>query len=449
MNAKVLVSGAHLPPDGGVNSPSNAVSVEDVLRARGVPMRVSVNDACVALSAALLATHASIERVALDDALGRRLAEDIHIAHALPPFANSAMDGYAFRHADLQGLAVTSLSCIGESRAGLRFMGYLNDGQCVRIATGAALPQGADTVVIQEEVTRAGDLITLAQVPRSGANVRLAGEECAAGSRVLSREMSLDARALALAATAGRSELRVYSRPRVAIVTTGDELTVPGQPLAPGQIYDSNASMLHALITECGGHPLPPAQASADDPQRLLHALRRAAAAADLVLTTGGASVGDHDHLPRLLTEHGCVHFWKVRMKPGMPALFGELAGKPVLALPGNPVSVFVSFRVLARTAIAALQSCPPAELVSWRARLSQPLRKTHARAEYLRAVYRIDANGQLWVRPLSAQESHRSLGLLQASVLLRLGEGEVELQQGAMVDVEPLFPALHGELPS
>lgn len=403
-------------------------------------MRIGVAEARACIGATLIASAAPVERVAATDALGRRLAEDVHIAHALPPFANSAMDGYACRHASLVGVAEPQLRLVGESRAGARFQGRLGHSECIRISTGSALPADADTVVIQENVVRAGDSVLVSKVPEFGANVRQAGEECAAGSRLLSRFEILDARALALAASAGRTELRVLARPRVAIVTTGDELVVPGQPLAPGQIHDSNAALLQALVLDAGGLPLPPIQAAADDPVALLEVLRRAAGAADLVLTSGGASVGDHDHLPRLLLDHGSVHFWKVRMKPGMPALFGELHGRPLLALPGNPVSVFATFRVLARAAIVALQGMAPIDPVRWRARLAQPLRKGRGRAEFLRAVHRVDADGQLWARPLQGQESHRLVSLRQATVLLVLPEGDVDLAAGALVDIEPLF---------
>lgn len=400
-------------------------------------MRISIADARIAIAAGLLNASPAIERVALDSARGRRLAEDVRIGHALPPFANSAMDGYALRHADLA--PGDSLTCIGASRAGLRFSGQVAAGQCVRISTGAEMPVGADTVVIQENVAREGDQVRVLQAPACGAHVRAAGEECAADSLLLPRGSRLDARALSLAASAGRAELRVHARPRVAILTSGDELALPGQPLAPGQIYDSNAALLHGLVEEAGGHPLPATQAAPDDPLRLLHALRRAAAAADLILTTGGASVGDHDHLPRLLAEHGSVHFWKVRMKPGMPALFGEIGGKPVLALPGNPVSVYMTFGVLGVPALQALQGHPPEPPLRLRARLEAPLRKSHPRAEFLRAVQRVDADGTLRVRVFTQQESHRLVSLSQANALVCLGEGEVDLPAGALVDIEAL----------
>lgn len=413
------------------------MDLETLLAARGVSQRVSIAEAQAMIATGLMNLEPAIERVALDAAHGRRLAEEVRIGHALPPFANSAMDGYACRHADL--VPDCELRLIGASRAGARYAGALHAGECVRIGTGAEIPHGADTVVIQEHVERDGEAIRVRQTPAAGANVRKAGEECAEGSLLLTRGARLDARSLALAASAGRAELRVHARPRVAILTGGDELVPPGQPLAAGQIHDSNSALLQALVEEAGGHPLPPTQAIADDPQRLLHALRRAAAAADLVLSTGGASVGDHDHLPRLLAEHGSVHFWRVRMKPGMPALFGELAGKPVLALPGNPVSVYATFRVLAVHALAALQGLMPEPAVRLRARLDTALRKRQGRAEFLRAEHRVDADGQLRVRPFTQQESHRLVSLAQASALVCLPEGEVDLAAGALVEIEVL----------
>jgi len=414
------------------------ITIEELLRERGVRMRIGVLEAQQALAATLINSNPPVERIALAHAHGRCLAEDLHIAHALPPFSNSAMDGYACRHADLQQ---TSLRVIGESRAGARFVGVIGAGQCVRISTGAMLPGGADTVVIQEDTSRSGDQVQVTQTPSIGANIRQKGEECAAGARLLKRGTRLQARELALAASAGRVELRVVARPRVSIISTGDELAAPNQPLGAGQIYDSNAALLQALLIEAGAYPLPASRATADDPERLAEALRRATSA-DLIITTGGASVGDHDHMPQLLAENGCVHFWKVRMKPGMPVLFGEFAGKPVLALPGNPVSVFITFRVLAQAAIQAWQGLLPADPIRWPARLAAPLRKSHARAEYLRGVYRVDTSGQLWVRPLLGQESHRSLSLTQASVLLPLPEGPVDLPAGAIINIEPLFAA-------
>ncbi len=410
---------------------------EAILNARGVPMRIGVAEARSTIVTTLMQTNAGIERVALKEARGRRLADELRIGHALPPYTSSAMDGYACRHADLGG----DLRLIGASRAGARFGGIVRSGECVRIATGAELPAGADTVVIQEHVERVGETVRVREAPLVGANVRAEGEECAAGSLLLARGCRLDARALALAASAGHAELRVLARPRVAILTGGDELALPGQSLSSGQIYDSNAALLQALVEEAGGYALPPMQATPDEPQRLLHALRRATAAADLVLTAGGASVGDHDYLPRLLAEHGSVYFWKVRMRPGMPALFGELSGKPVLALPGNPVSVHATFRVLADPAIQALQGLAPDPFPRWHAMLETPLRKSHVRAEFLRARHHVDEQARLWVRPFTRQESHRLVGLAQASALVCLPEGEIDLSAGALVEIEPLRP--------
>lgn len=412
-----------------------AADLESALQARGIPLRLTLEAAQVAIATALVGRETGVERLALADALGRRIAEDIHLGHALPPFDNSAMDGYAYAHA---GLGAHPLRCVGESRAGAAYRGNLAAGECVRISTGAPMPLGADTVVMQEQVQREGALVQLLQTPAAGANVRKAGEECGPGTRLLKRGTRLCARTLALAATAGRDWLRVLRAPRVAIVSGGDELVPPGQPLQAGQIYDSNAPQLAALVDEAGGVALP-AAAQIDDPLRLLDTLRRCASAADLIVSTGGASVGDHDHLPALLAEHGQVHFWKLQLKPGMPALFGEIDGKPVFALPGNPVSAYITFRALVWPALAVLQGLPLPQPARWRARLANALRKAHPRAEHQRGIHWIDADGQCWVRPQPSQDSHRLLALAQASVLLPLPAGPVDWPEGTLVHVESI----------
>lgn len=410
--------------------------IESRLRTRGIPMRLSLAAARELIATALIGRESGAERIALWDAGGRRLAEDVHIAHALPAFNNSAMDGYAYAHVGLQSAV---LRCIGESRAGAPFAGRLSAGECVRISTGAMMPAGADTVVMQEHVERTRELVRLIQIPTAGANVRKAGEECAPGTRLLTRGTRLCARTLALAATAGRDPLRVVRPPRVAILSGGDELVRPGRALLPGQIFESNAHQLAALVTEAGGTALPAATAQADDPALLLETLRRCASAADLIVSTGGASVGDHDHLPVVLTDHGQVHFWKLLLKPGMPALFGEIDGKPVFALPGNPVSAYITFRALVWPALALLQGLPMPQPARWRARLSTPLRKQHARAEHQRGVHWIDAEGQMCVRPLTEQDSHRLVPLAQATVVLPLPEGPIDWPAGTLIEVEPI----------
>lgn len=414
--------------------------IESLLQARGIPMRLPLAQAQMLIATALVGRELGVERVELASAAGRHLAADLAIDHALPGFDNSAMDGYAYSAAAAtERQSAFTLRCVGESRAGARYSGQLAAGQCVRISTGAVMPAGADTVVMQEHTARDGDQVQVLSAPAPGANVRRAGEECAAGSRLLARGTRLHARGLSLAATAGSSALRVLRQPRVAILSGGDELVAPGGSLQPGQIYDSNSQLLAALVAEAGGRALPVAAAQRDDLDGLLDALTRCASAADLILTTGGASVGDHDHLPALLLRHGCVHFWKIQLKPGMPALFGELAGKPVLALPGNPVSAYITFRALAWPAIRALLGLPPPRPRRWLARLEEPLMKRHPRGEHLRGSAWIDAQGQCRVRALQGQESHRVLSLAAANVILPLPEGPAEWPAGALVAVESI----------
>ena len=412
------------------------MTLEQQLLARGIPMRISLAQAQETIVATLMPLRVAFEQVDAAAALGRHLGEDIHIDHALPPFAASAMDGYALRHADLRVGNV--LDCIGESRAGSAFNGPWRTGACVRISTGAPVPDGADSVVIQENTERDGDRVRVLEAPAMGANVRPAGDECAAGTRLLQRGMRLCARRLALLASAGRARVRVYVPPRVAVLVTGDELAAPGAKLLPAQIYESNGLMLQSLLREVGALPVPTARV-ADDPDAMAAELRRLKPAVDLIITSGGASVGDHDHLPALLLAHGTLHFWKVRLKPGMPAAFGEFQGTPILVLPGNPVSAYLTCLKFALPAVYALQGLPPPSSPRWRGRLRQRLHKNHARAAYLRATHAFDAGGQLWIEPIGTPDSHRINALSAATVLVPLPEGPVDWAEGTVVEVEPI----------
>ena len=412
------------------------MTLEQQILARGIPMRISLTQAQETIAAALMPLRVPFESLGLDEAFGRFLGEDVQIAHALPPFAASAMDGYALRHADL---AIGSdLHCIGESRAGSAFCGPMQALDCVRISTGAPIPAAFDTIVMQENVERDGTRIRVLVSPPLGANVRRAGDECAAGTRLLKRGDRLTARKLALAATAGKARVRVHVSPRVAILSTGDELAMPGSSLQAAQIFESNSVMLQAMVRTAGALPIPVA-AVGDTPDALLSSLSQMSAVADLIITTGGASVGDHDHLPELLLREGAMHFWKVQIKPGMRAIFGEIHGTPVLALPGNPVSAYVTFLKLALPAIRALQGLPPPLPQRWRGRLAQPLQKAHVRVEYRRAGHYFDATGQLWIEPIGTPDSHRIHALTQSSVLVPMPAGSVDWATGTVVDVEPI----------
>jgi len=412
------------------------MGLEDDLKSRGVPMRIGLAQAQSTIAATLTPLKLAFERVPLIEALGRHLGEDVVIAHDVPPFAASAMDGYAIRHADLSRSSCFDL--VGESRAGAAFHGAWCALNCVRISTGAPVPAGFDTVVIQENTQRFGTSIRVQEQPSLGANIRPRGDECPAGTRLLTRGERLDARRLALAATAGLDQVRVYRQPRVAVVITGDELAHPGGRRGADQIFESNGVMLASLIAESGGVAIPPTLVK-DDPVELIDVLARLQKTADLILCSGGASVGDHDHLPRTLQSEGCVHFWKVRMKPGMPAVFGEFRGTPVLALPGNPVSAYVTFLKLARPALFALQALPVPIGARWRGKLRHALEKSHARAEFRRARHGFDDSGQLWIEVIGTPDSHRIQALSAASVLVAMPEGPVAWPAGSVVEVEPI----------
>ena len=404
-----------------------------------VPTRIGFAQAQQIVAAVAAAHVLPVERQPLSRALGRVLAEDVVATLALPGFDNSAMDGFALRSAD--GAAPRRL--VGEQFAGARVDVSLAAGECLRITTGAPLPAGADAVVMKENASVEGDTVVPAQAARAGQHVRRAGEDVAVGDRVLHAGAVLNASQLSLAAALGHHDLPVRRRPTVAVFTTGDELRAPGQPLAPGEIYDSNRVLLQALLIAEGYEPvawpvLP------DDPDILAGALKDAAFSFDLVLTCGGVSAGEKDFLPAFLAREGQVHFWKVRMRPGMPVLFGRLGEAHFLGLPGNPVSVLATFLTLARPLLDGLQgrASPRPRL---RARLSADVAKSHDRLEFLRGVLACDDHGQLQVTPNPADGSHRLRAAAQSNALVVLAEGEGQWPAGAVMDVLPyaaLVPA-------
>jgi molybdopterin molybdotransferase len=368
------------------------------------------------------------EDIAVADALGRVLAEDVTAAADVPGFANSAMDGFAVR----SGPAGRRLRIAGESRAGAPAPMALGDGEAIRISTGAMLPDGADAVLQIELVGEEDGAVVLHDDVAPGRNIRHPGEDLKAGTRVLAAGARLGPAELGVAVNAGRAALRCTRRSRVAILATGDELVDPGAPLGPGQIHDSNALTLSALATEAGARAT--MRRLADDRAATEAGIAAALDDADLVVLSGGVSVGPHDHVKPALAANGVDEvFWRVALRPGRPTWFGvrRSDGTLVLGLPGNPVSAYVTFVLFARPALAALQGADPRPPMR-RATLAVAIDRHPDRDECVRV--RIDDAGA--ATPTGPQGSHVLSSLLGADGLAVIPRGEGTLAAGAAVDV-------------
>ncbi len=397
--------------------------------------RLSLEQARVAIIAALAGRRMAVESLSTAEPAelhGRTLGETLYAPIALPPFANSSMDGYALCAADLTN---GTLALQGAALAGVGLTKLL-PGRCIRVTTGAALPIGADCVIMQEQCVLDGAMVHFKASATPGACVRNAGEDFEKGQLALRIGTRLGAAEIALLHAFGLRAVRVYARPRVLILAGGDELKAAGEKLTHGQIYESNRASLSVLLTALGAHVIS-APIMPDTKAAVASALALAVRAADLVITTGGASVGEADFLPGVLRELGHVNFYRVRIKPGMPALFGEIDGKPVLSLPGNPVSVFVTFLVLAKPAVEILCGREPSDLAPFSVELAEPIRKSHARREFLRAAL-VRGPLKIQVRALEGQNSAMLRGLIEADGLIDLPEGECELAAGTRVAYLP-----------
>jgi molybdopterin molybdotransferase len=374
---------------------------------------ITVEDATRRIVAAFSVLDA--ERVALANAAGRVLAEDVVAKFDQPPHAVSAMDGYAVRASDVARAGMT-LDVIGEAPAGRPFDGSVGAGQTVRIFTGGVMPKGADTVVIQEDTERVGNRVTVKEAAKPNQHVRVTGLDFRAGETVVPRGHRLTARDLPLIAAADVPEVSVARRPRVAIVATGDELSRPGEPRKPGGIVSSSTYGLAAMIRDWGGEPID-IGIIADRPDAFA-ALPAQTRGADLILTLGGASVGDHDLVQSALKPHGfALDFWKIAMRPGKPLIFGRLKDTPLLGLPGNPVSAMVCAILFVQPAIAAMLGAPY-ERRLMNARLASPLAANGPREDYIRARI-IVRDGEMWTEPFPIQDSSMQSAFARSDALI------------------------------
>lgn len=393
---------------------------------------ITVEQAREQIAAAL--TPLSSETISAARAFGRTLAADIVADRNQPPSAVSAMDGYAVRSQDLTNDDAFSL--LGESRAGTGLDTPIQPSQAVRVSTGARIPDGADQVVIQENVELEADTLRTSDPANPGRHIRPAGSDYEAGQRLLGAGTILSPAKVSLAAAAGIGDIPVMRRPKVAILATGDELVHAGETPDEDQIFNSGTPGLSALVFSVGGQPLSLGIAR-DDPEDVREALA-SAEGADLLVTIGGASVGDHDHLRRVFTEEGGkLVFEKVRVKPGKPAWFGKLDDLPVLGLPGNPVSAMVTARLFLVPALRTLLAQPAALALGFEtAVLSAPLVQNGDRETYLRGI-RDAATGP--VRAMDKQDSSHLAALSEANVLIRRLPDAPAADAGATVEVLPL----------
>ncbi len=394
-------------------------------------------EAALARMAAAVPAPVGTEQVALRAALGRVLAEEILSPVNVPSHTNSAMDGYAVRGTDLPASGETTLAVVGTAYAGNPFAGSVEPGQCVRIMTGAMMPPGADTVVMQEQVARNGETIRLGEGHRTGQNVRQAGEDLAAGRPALPAGQRITPAELGLLASLGVAEVRVQRRLRVAFFSTGDELRSIGEPLAEGEIYDSNRYTLHGMLSRLGVEVLDMGVVR-DRPELMRDAFEQAAAMADVVITTGGVSVGEADYVRETLAALGAVNFWKIAMRPGRPLAFGRLRDAVFFGLPGNPVAVMVTFYAFVQPTLRRMLGEPDGTALRFRVPSAQPLRKRPGRTEYQRGILHRDEDGQLVVRTTGAQGSGILKSMSQANCFIVLGHDQGAVAAGDPVEVQP-----------
>ncbi len=386
------------------------------------------------------------ERVHIRAALGRVLAEDIISPLDVPGHDNSAMDGWAYRHTDTLSYVhpetvagsggTTPMARIGTSFAGKPYLGPVGKGECVRIFTGAVMPADCDTVAMQERVTEDDAGVHIPNDLKPGQNRRFRGEDLKSGATALKKGALFGPAALGLVASLGIGEVSVYRKLRVAFFSTGDELKSIGSTLGPGEIYDSNRYTLYGMLERAGCEPIDLGN-FVDTPEAIRAAFKRASADADVVITSGGVSVGEADFIKQMLNELGEVLFWKIAMKPGRPMAYGKVGGAHFFGLPGNPVAVMVTFYQFVRSALATLQGRTDYALQPMvKATLVNRIKKLPGRTEFQRGVLTITANG-VEVKTTGDQGSGILSSMTQANCFVVLATDVGSVEPGSLVDVQ------------
>lgn len=404
---------------------------------KGRPSSLSVEEALSRITAQIHPVS-GWEQLSLHAVLDRVLAEDIDSPIDVPGHNNSAMDGYAVA---VSGLSVPgerqTFRVAGTSLAGHPFAGTVPPGECVRIMTGAVVPRGTDTVIMQEAVEVADGIITVANPSPRGDNVRRAGEDLRRGQRVLNRGKRLTPADIGLLASLGIGEVSVVRRVRVAFFSTGDELCSLGEPLAEGKVYDSNRHTLHAMLVRLGADVIDMGVVR-DQREAIAQAFAAAADMADVVITSGGVSVGDADFVKDVLGDLGQIDFWRVAMRPGRPLAFGRMGQSVFFGLPGNPVSTMVTFYQFVQPALRVMMGEPPAAPLLLLATCTSPIKKRAGRKEFQRGVMQRDASGQLTVSSTGAQGSGILSSMSAANCFIHLPAECQGIEPGESVTIQP-----------
>jgi molybdopterin molybdotransferase len=398
------------------------------------PNLLSFHQALSALLDAVSCTKES-ETVAISNGLGRVLAQDIASTLNVPPNDNSAMDGYAFTHSAIQ--AAEGFTLIGKSFCGAPFIGKTKSGECIRIMTGGKMPACCDTVVMQENVRIENDKVYLTKTPKLHDHVRSCGEDIAKGELVFTRGKRLNAVDIGLLASLGISTVSVYDKLTAAIFSTGDELRQPGDVLNVGDIYESNRSSLHAMLERLNLKILD-LGIIRDNKKAIREAFIHADSEADIVISTGGVSVGEADYNKEVLNELGKINFWKIAMKPGKPFVFGQLPNSVFFGLPGNPVSALVTFHQLAVPGIMKMQGQQTKPPVSIKMKSTANLKKSPGRIDFQRGIMVVDEHGDTVVSPIKFQGSGILSSLSKANCYIVLAPAQGNVNAGDYVTVQP-----------